>query len=88
MAIFFDIAKAFDTVDHDILISLLPIFGINRCSLKWFKSYLSNRKRTVKINGVNGNMREIKYGVPQGSVLGPILDSECYLFSKLMQFVM
>lgn len=46
---------------------------INKYSLTWFKSYLTNRKQTVKINGINGNMYEIKYGVPQGSVLGPIL---------------
>jgi hypothetical protein len=73
LAIFLDIAKAFDTVDHDILLNVLPSFGINKCSLTWFKSYLTNRKQTVKINGINGNMYGIKYGVPQGSVLGPIL---------------
>lgn len=73
LAIFLDIAKAFDMVDHDILLNILPSFGITKCSLTWFKSYLTNRKQTVKMNGKNGNMYEIKYGVPQGSILGPIL---------------
>jgi len=50
LAIFLDLAKAFDMVDHEILLSILPSLGINNGSLKWFKSYLINRKQTVKIN--------------------------------------
>lgn len=73
MAIFLDLAKAFDTVNHDILLNILPSFGIKCSSLNWFKSYLHNRKQLVKINEVNGNTCVIKSGVPQGSVLGPIL---------------
>jgi len=73
LAIFLDIAKAFDTVNHQILFNILPSFGINNSSLNWFKSYLHNRKQSVKINEVNGNTYGIKNGVPQGSVLGPIL---------------
>ena len=65
MAIFLDLAKAFDTVNHDILYFY--------SSLNWFKSYLHNRKQLVKINEVNGNTCVIKSGVLQGSVLGPIL---------------
>jgi hypothetical protein len=65
LAIFLGVAKALDTVDHNILFSILPSFRINKCNLTWFKGYLTNRKQTVKINGVNGNVYEIKYEVPQ-----------------------
>lgn len=74
-AIFLDIAKAFDTVDHNELLKILPSFGIVKESLQWFKSYLANRKQIVTINGIRilSNEKRIYYGVPQGSVLGPIL---------------
>jgi len=70
---FLDIEKAFDTVNHEISLNILPSFGINNLSLNWFKNYLHNRKQAVKINEVNGSTYGIKNGVPQGSVLGPIL---------------
>lgn len=73
IAIFIDLAKAFDTIQHDILLRILPNFGINNKSLLWFKSYLSNRQQMVKINDAISNTNYIEYGVPQGSVLGPIL---------------
>lgn len=73
IAVFIDFAKAFDTIQHDILLSILPNFGISNKSLLWFKSYLSNRQQIVKLNDVNSNASFIKYGVPQGSVLGPLL---------------
>lgn len=60
-------------MNHQILLNILPSFGINNSSLNWFRSYLHNRKQSVKINEVNGNTYGIKSGVPQGSVLGPIL---------------
>lgn len=53
LAIFLVIGKVFDSVNHDILLNILPSFGINKCSLNEFKSCLINRKRTVKINEVN-----------------------------------
>jgi len=73
IAVFIDLAKAFDTIQHDILLKILPNFGINNKSLLWFKSYLSNRQQMVKLNDAISNTGYIEYGVPQGSVLGPIL---------------
>ena len=65
--------KAFDTVNHEILLNKLEHYGIRDISLSWFKSYLSNRKQFVCINGTNSGLRELTCGVPQGSVLGPLL---------------
>lgn len=73
IAVFLDLKKAFDTVNHKILLQILPNFGINNISLKWFESYLNNRKQMVIINNIIGNEGVVEYGVPQGSVLGPIL---------------
>lgn len=73
IAVFIDLAKAFDTIQHDLLLRTLPNFGIENKSLLWFKSYLSNRQQMVKLNDVKSNASFIKFGVPQGSVLGPIL---------------
>jgi len=63
-----DLAKAFDTVNHQTLLLILPSFGINDRSLNWFRSYLTNRKQRVKINNVTSQDSYIEYGVPQGSV--------------------
>lgn len=60
-----DFAKAFDTIQHDTLLRILPNFGTSNKSLLWFKSYLSNRQQIVKLNDVNSNASFIKYGVPQ-----------------------
>lgn len=65
-------AKAFDTINHAERLKILPSFGITNDSLMWFESYLKNRKQTVSINGVLSYQGVIKYGVPQGSVLGPV----------------
>lgn len=73
MAIFLDLAKAFDTVNHNELCNILPSFGLKNNSLKWFKNYLENRKQLVQINDSKGDEMNIQCGVPQGSVLGPIL---------------
>ena len=71
--IFIDLQKAFDTVDHTILLKKLDHYGIRGLANNWFNSYLTNRKQFVSINGFNSNKQLMNYGVPQGSVLGPLL---------------
>ena len=73
IGIFFDLAKAFDTVNHDILLQKLANYGIRGTQLAWFNSYLDNRLQCVSCNGALSGLRRVKYGVPQGSNLGPIL---------------
>jgi hypothetical protein len=73
VAIFCDLRKAFDTVDHSILLTKLYNLGIQGQELKWFENYLSGRKQFVVINGKSSTLREILLGVPQGSILGPLL---------------
>ena len=71
--VFVDLQKAFDTVDHQILLAKLNHYGIRGISNDWFKSYLSNRNQYVSINGFDSGLTTINCGVPQGSVLGPLL---------------
>ena len=68
---FIDLEKAFDTVSHDILLEKLDHYGIRGISNDWFRSYLSDRSHFASINGFKSDYKTIKYGVPQGSVLGP-----------------
>src|SRR5688572_1146183 len=80
IGIFLDIAKAFDTVDHDILLAKFENIGIRSINLCWFKSYLTNRQQLVVCQGRLSKLRLVKFGVPQGSILGPLLFlSFCYL---------
>ena len=72
-AIFMDLSKAFDTLDHQILLQKLHYYGIHDIQLKWFESYLTQRTQYVVVNDVESTHQEIKTGVPQGSVLGPLL---------------
>ncbi len=73
LAVFLDISKAFDKVWHKGLILKLKNNGINGTLLNWFESYLSNRLQKVVYQGVSSNYEKVRAGVPQGSVLGPIL---------------
>jgi len=74
-AIFLDLRKAFDTVHHKLLINKLSKSGINGLELDWFKSYLSERFQICKINDEQSEMLPVLFGVPQGSILGPLLFS-------------
>ena len=71
--VFVDLQKAFDTVDHQILLAKLNHYGIRGVSNDWFKSYLSNRSQYVSINGYESSLAVINCGVVQGSVLEPLL---------------
>ena len=71
--IFIGLEKAFDGVSHDILFEKLNHYGIRGISNDWFRSYLSDGTQLVSINGFNSDYKTVKYGVPQGSVLGLLL---------------
>ena len=71
--VFVDLKKAFDTVDHNILLKKLDYYGVRGIANEWFASYLKNRKQFVSIGGHISSTQVIQTGVPQGSVLGPLL---------------
>ena len=72
-ALFVDLSKAFDTVDHHLLLHKLSLIGFDHMSLEWFKSYLTGRSQCVKVGKITSLFLDIDKGVPQGSVLGPLL---------------
>ena len=73
VGVFVDFQKAFDTVNHKILLHKLEHYGVRGIANNWFSSYLSNRQQYVSIGSTNSEIKPIIHGVPQGSVLGPLL---------------
>ena len=68
-----DFKKAFDLVDHQIFLDKLSVYGIKDEALMWFNTYLTHRKQQVSVNNCMSDFKQITYGVPQGSILGPLL---------------
>ena len=91
-AVFFlDLKKAFDAVDHDILSSKMNLYRIQGIALDWFRSYLTNRTQRCLVNGSLSKICSLKCGVPQGTILGPLLFltsiNDLILFQRLLCIV-
>ena len=73
LSVFMDLSKAFDTLDHQILLKKLNYYGIEGTALAWFSSYLIGRQQYVELDGASSSLMPLSTGVPQGSILGPLL---------------
>ena len=73
VSVFLDLSKAFDTLNHAILMDNLKYYGLNETSLNWFRSYLHDRYQYTEYNGTCSDVINLTTGVPQGSILGPLL---------------
>ena len=73
LSVLLDMSKALDTINHTIVLHKLKYYGIRGVALNWFQSYLINWRQFVKYNGICSRSQNIKCGVPQGSILGPLL---------------
>ena len=71
--VFVDLEKAFDTVNHENLLAKLEHYGVRSVANDWFRSYLSNRKQLVDLGSGSSSLKNVTCGVPQGSILGPLL---------------
>ena len=84
IAIFCDLRKAFDSCNHQILLSKLNRMGLSGTELRWFENYLTNRQQYVFVNGSSSSCLTTEIGVPQGSILGPLLFSSISMICPML----